>query len=77
VRGAATYSICMDSKDIIQLTLHNHNILYVPDFPVRLLCPRHTAENMGTEMDGSEIMVYYLSMGRHNLFPTIVALVYQ
>jgi hypothetical protein len=51
--------------------------LYVPDFPVRLLCPRHTAENMGTEMDGSEIMVYYLSMGRHNLFPTIVALVYQ
>jgi hypothetical protein len=47
--GAATYSFCMDRRDIIQLTLYN--VLYVPDHPVRLLCPRHIAENTGIEMD--------------------------
>jgi len=48
--GTATYHFRDDKGAEICLELNN--VLFVPDYSVRLLCPRHIAENTGRLSDG-------------------------
>jgi len=47
--GQATYRFIADSSKVVSITLHN--VLYVPDCPIRLICPRHVAETTGIDTD--------------------------
>jgi len=48
--GSAVYKFCSDNDEIVALPLKN--ILYVLERPVRLLCPRHLAENTDIPTNG-------------------------
>lgn len=46
----AAYNFVADSSKTVSITLQN--LLYVPDCPIRLICPWHIAEPTGNAADG-------------------------